>query len=140
MSALQERRLRELRSRMLVRAFDHRQRRHARGVWFRLRRALTFAEEAYALPPDEAKRLLAQGYRPEPVSRELEPPRVLLFVPAARVARMGGMGEVSRARDPRRRARRALPGDGAHAGRDVIRVVLNGFDMLRAGATQQAER
>jgi hypothetical protein len=95
MSALQERRLRELRSRMLVRAFDHRQRRHARGVWFRLRRALTFAEEAYALPPDEAKRLLAEGYRPEPVSRELEPPRVILFVPAARVARIASARRVA---------------------------------------------
>jgi hypothetical protein len=87
-TAVQERRLRELRSRVLVRAFDHRQRRHARGVWFRLRRVLTFAREAYALPPDEAKQLLAEGHRPEPVARELEPPRVILFVPAARVARI----------------------------------------------------
>ena len=88
MTALQRRRLRELRSRMLVRAFDHRQRRHARGVWFRLRRVLTFAREAYALPADEAKRLLAEGHRPEPVGQELEPQRVILFVPAARVARI----------------------------------------------------
>jgi hypothetical protein len=29
---------------------------------------------------------------------------------------------------------------GEHAGRDVIRVVLNGFDMLRAEATPGAER
>jgi hypothetical protein len=28
-----------------------------------------------------------------------------------------------------------LAATGEHAGRDVIRVVLNGFDMLRAGAT-----
>jgi len=33
-----------------------------------------------------------------------------------------------------------LEATGEHAGRDVIRVVLNGFDMLRAGATQGAER
>lgn len=95
MSALQERRLRELRSRMLVRAFDHRQRRHARGVWFRLRRVLTFAREAYALPPDEVKRLLAEGHRPEPVSRELEPPRVILFVSAARVASISSARRVA---------------------------------------------
>ena len=49
-TAVQERRLRELRSRVLVRAFDHRQRRHARGVWFRLRRVLALAREAYAVP------------------------------------------------------------------------------------------
>ena len=33
-----------------------------------------------------------------------------------------------------------LAATGERAGRDVIRVVLNGFDMLRAGATQEAER
>jgi hypothetical protein len=87
-TAVQQRRLRELQSRVLVRAFDYRQRRHARGVWFRLRRALAFAKEAYALPPDEAERLIAEGHRPEPVGRELEPPRVILFVPAERVERI----------------------------------------------------
>jgi hypothetical protein len=87
-TAVQERRLRELHARILVRAFEHRQRRHARGVWFRLRRALTFAKEAYALPPDEAKRLVAEGHRPEPVGRQLEPSRVILFVPEERVARI----------------------------------------------------
>jgi hypothetical protein len=85
-TAAQERRLRELRSRVLVRAWDHRQRRHARGVWFRLRRVLAFASEAYALPRDEAERLIAEGYRPEPVGQELEPPRVILLVPRERVA------------------------------------------------------
>jgi hypothetical protein len=85
-TAVQERRLRELRSRVLVRAWDHRQRRHARGVWFRLRRVLAFASEAYALSPDEAVRLIAEGHQPEPVGRELEPSRVILFVPAERVA------------------------------------------------------
>lgn len=89
MTAVQERRLRELRSRMLVRAFDHRQRRHARGAWYRLRRVLTFAREAYALPPEEAARLIAEGHRPEPVGRELEPSRVILFVPAERLAKIG---------------------------------------------------
>ncbi|HEY4658608.1 MAG TPA: hypothetical protein VIH11_03770 [Gemmatimonadaceae bacterium] len=82
------RRLREMRSRMLVRAFDHRQRRHARGVWFRLRRVLAFASEAYALPRDEAERLIAEGHQPESVGEELAPPRLILFVPRARVARI----------------------------------------------------
>jgi hypothetical protein len=87
-TAVQERRLRELRSRVLVRAFDHRQRRHARGVWFRLRRVLALASDAYLIPTDEAERLIAEGHRSEPVGRELEPPRVILFVPAERVARI----------------------------------------------------
>lgn len=86
MTAVQERRLRELRSRVLVRAFDYRQRRHARGVWFRLRRVLAFAREAYALPRSEAERLIAEGYQPEPVGRELEPARIILYVSRERVA------------------------------------------------------
>lgn len=88
MTAVQERRLHELRSRVLVRGFDHRQRHHARGVWFRPRRVLAFAREAYELPRDEAERLMAEGHRPDPVGRELEPPRIVLFVPAERVARI----------------------------------------------------
>ena len=86
MTAVQERRLRELRSRVLVRGFDYRQRRHARGVWFRLRRVLAFAREAYVLPRSEAERLIAEGLRPEPVGRELEPSRVILYVPRERLA------------------------------------------------------
>jgi len=86
-TAVQERRLREPRSRVLVRAWDHRQRRHARGVWFRFRRVLAPAREAYAIPRDEAERLIAEGHRPDPVGRELEPPRVILLVPAERVVR-----------------------------------------------------
>jgi len=73
--SLGERRLRELRSRVLVRAWDYRQRRLARGVWFRFRRVLAAANEVYALPPDEARRLVAEGCRPEAVGLELEPPR-----------------------------------------------------------------
>jgi hypothetical protein len=88
MTALQERRLRELRARVLVRSFDHRQRRHARGVWFRLRRVLAFAREAYALPREEAERLMAEDHRPDPVGQQLEPPRIVLFVSADRVAQI----------------------------------------------------
>jgi len=85
-TAVQERRLRELRSRVLVRAFEYRQRRHARGVWFRLRRVLAFAREAYVLPRSEAERLIAEGHQPEPVGRELEPARIILYVPRECVA------------------------------------------------------
>lgn len=88
MTAIHERRLRELRSRVLVRAFDHRQRRHARGVWFRLRRVLALAKEAYAIAPDDGHRLMAEGHSAEPVGRELEPSRVILFVSAERVAKI----------------------------------------------------
>jgi hypothetical protein len=89
-TAAQARRLREFRARWLIRAWDYRQRRHARGAWFRLRRVLAAAHEAYALPEEEGARLLAEGCRPEPVGRELEPARLVFFVPAPRVARIAG--------------------------------------------------
>jgi hypothetical protein len=72
-----------------VRSFEYRQRRHARGVWYRLRRLLASAREAYALPRAEAERLIAEGYEAHPVGGELEPARTILVVPAERVARLG---------------------------------------------------
>ena len=83
-----ERRLHQLRSRVLVRSWDYRQRRHARGVWFRLRRVLADASAAYAIPSDEARRLIAEGYRAEPVGAEIEPPKLIVFVPAERLAQI----------------------------------------------------
>lgn len=83
-----ERRLRQHRSRLLVRAWDYRQRRLARGVWFRLRRLLADAGEAYALPREEAQALAAEGQRVEPVGQELDPPKLVLFADRARIARI----------------------------------------------------
>jgi hypothetical protein len=83
-----ERRLRQWRARTLVRAWQYRQRRHAQGVWFRLRRALADASAAYVLPREEADRLVAEGHRVEPVGAELEPPKLILIVPRARLARI----------------------------------------------------
>lgn len=88
MSAALERRLRRMRSRVLVRSWDYRQRRHARGVWFRLRRLLAHASAALSVPPETAQRLLDEGFRPEAVGRELEPPKLMFVVPAARAARL----------------------------------------------------
>ena len=90
MSPSLERRLRQLRSRVLVRSWDYRQRRHARGVWFRLRRVLADAREVHVIAHEEAEKLIAEGHRPEPVGREIEPPKLLVFAPAERIARIAG--------------------------------------------------
>ena len=89
-----ERRLRQLRSRVAVRAWAYRQRRHAKGVWMRLRRVLADARSAYVIAGSEADRLLAEGFRPETVGLELQPPKILLFVPAERAARIAGAQEI----------------------------------------------
>ncbi len=89
-----ERRVRQARSRVAVRAWAFRQRHHAKGVWMRLRRVLADAQSAYVIPESEAARLLAEGLRPEAVGQELEPPKVVLFVPAERAARITGAREI----------------------------------------------
>jgi len=90
-----ERRLRQMRSRLLVRSWEYRQRRHARGVWFRLRRVLADAREAYVVPAGEFERLVAEGHRPEPVGDELAPPKRILFIAADRIARIASARPVA---------------------------------------------
>lgn len=85
-----ERRLRQLRSRAAVRAWAYRQRRHAHGVWGRLRRVLADARAAWAIPAAEARRLVDEGFPAAPVGGELEPPRLVVFAPASRIARVAG--------------------------------------------------
>lgn len=79
-------RVRESRARALVHAWEYRQRKYAKGVWFRLRRVLTRAAEAYVISTAEAERLLSEGWLPEAVSQELEPPRMILFVSKERAS------------------------------------------------------
>ncbi len=94
MSEALERRARQMRSRLLRRAWDYRQRQHAAGVWFRLRRVLADAEAAYVIPETEARRLLDEGHVAERVGAELEPPKTLLFVSPERLARIDGAREL----------------------------------------------
>jgi len=88
------RRARQVQSRATIRAWEYRQRRHAKGVWFRLRRVLADAREAFLVSEQEADRLVAEGYSPEPVGAELEPPKRIFFLPAARVASITGRAQV----------------------------------------------
>ncbi len=88
MTPAQERRLSEFRSRAAVRAFEYRHCSHARGVWFRLRRLLALASEAYVVPRQEGEQLIAEGCRPDPVGWELAPSRLIIVVPPSRAAQI----------------------------------------------------
>jgi hypothetical protein len=88
MSASFHVRVGQYRRRMLIRAWQHRQRNHTHGVWFRLRRVLADAQDAYILTRADATELVAEGYRAEPVGSELAPARLIVFAPAARLARL----------------------------------------------------
>lgn len=88
MSQSLDQRLSQLRSRLLIRSWEYRQQRHARGVWFRLRRVLAQASDAYVVSQTEAAALMAEGCRPEPVGSELDPPKLMLFARAERVSKL----------------------------------------------------
>ncbi len=94
MSAALEQRARQYRSRMLIRAWAYRQRHHARGVWFRLRRLLAGASHAYVISSNDADQLRAEGFHIEPVGHGIEPPKVIVFAPPERVARLVSAKEV----------------------------------------------
>jgi hypothetical protein len=76
--------------RVKVRAWEHRQRRHAKGTWFRLRLALAHAREVYSVDEGAFAELVAEGFAIEPVGGELEPPKQIAIVPPERAARLGG--------------------------------------------------
>jgi hypothetical protein len=83
-------RARRARSRATVRRWEYRQRNLTKGVWYRLRRILAEAREAFVIPDSEATALVAEGYREEPVGTEFEPPKRILFVPEDRLSRIAG--------------------------------------------------
>lgn len=90
MSTSLERRAKLIRSRALRRRWEYRQRDTSHGVWFRVGRVLADAAELWAISEDEAERLMAEGFFPDPVGRELEPPKRLLRVSRARLDLIAG--------------------------------------------------
>ena len=74
-----------MRSRLRVRAWEFRQQRGSKGTWYRLRRMLARARDAYAVSDETMTTLHAEGFAPEPVGAELEPARRYVFVPPERI-------------------------------------------------------
>lgn len=94
MSTALHRRVREIRARAEIRKWEYRQRNHAKGVWFRLRRVLADAELAYGLDDEEMEQLLAEGFCLEAVGGELQPVKRILFVTEARLRLISGRREI----------------------------------------------
>ena len=74
------RRVRLMRERELIRAWEYRQRNYSKGVWHRLRRVLVDASEAWALDEHDTGRLAAGGMVELAVGTELHPPKRIFFV------------------------------------------------------------
>lgn len=85
MSATLEQRLRRFRSRVAIRAWEYRQRHHAKGVWYRVRRALADVEQLFVISEQLSDELCREGFVPERCFLELQPPKTLVFVPSSRL-------------------------------------------------------
>ena len=79
-------RARQVRTRVSVRRWNYRQRHLAAGVWFRLRRVLADAKAAYVISEQDARRLVAEGYRVEACGSQVTPEKAILFVDEARLS------------------------------------------------------
>ena len=86
MSEALHERVRRMRERLLIRTWEYRQRNLAKGVWFRLRRVLVDAAEAWIIDERDADRLETDGHLPLPVGRALAPPKRMFFLTEAEVA------------------------------------------------------
>ena len=75
-------RVKQVRAHARIRRWEYRQRNTAHGAWFRFRRALGFAERAYALSEEDAAQLIRDGASTDVGGRDLEPPRTLLWIRA----------------------------------------------------------
>lgn len=73
-------RARRIREQSLVREWEYRQRNYSKGVWYRFRRLLVDAAEAWTIDESAADELEAHGHLPHPVGRELDPPKRLFFL------------------------------------------------------------
>ena len=74
------RRVNRIREQAVIRAWEYRQRNTSHGTWFRMRRALLDAAEAWVVNDEDADSLEREGRAPLPVGRELAPPRRMFFV------------------------------------------------------------
>ncbi len=59
-----------------------------------MRRLLAAADTAYVIDALDVDRLLADGYRVEPVGHELEPPKRIVVAPAEAVSRLESVGQI----------------------------------------------
>jgi hypothetical protein len=101
-------RARAVKTRVLVRRWQYLQRDLAAGVWFRLRRVLSNARAAYVVTEDDARRLAAEGFQPEPCGLELSPEKTIVFLDAGRLARFKRVRPIPVALGPEFLAARAI--------------------------------
>lgn len=76
-------RLREMKARAAIQAWEARQVSHAGGVWFRFQLLLAHTRRAFVISTEEVSILRASGFEADPIGAELEPPKSLFVVQEA---------------------------------------------------------
>lgn len=89
-----EQRVQTIASRYAVKAWEYRQRNHAKGVWVRLRRLLAGSRQAFIAGDDAIERLVSRGFSSEAVGLQLEPPKRIVVVGAGDNDQIDGSREV----------------------------------------------
>ena len=74
-----------MKHRAALMGFEYRQRNHANGVWFHLRRALADSRRAYTISESVAQELLLEGAQKVEAGERLEPPKVIFVVSEKRM-------------------------------------------------------
>ena len=72
-------RARAVRAQAAVRHWTYRQRDLSAGVWFKVRRTLADADQAYAISEDDTRRLMTEGHEPESCGAQLAPRKNIFF-------------------------------------------------------------
>jgi hypothetical protein len=88
MTELLHQRVRALRQRLTIRAWEYRQRNTSKGTWFRIRRVLVDAAQVYAIDDRDAEVLSSEGYVPAAAFLEIQPPKRAFLIPAAWLDRL----------------------------------------------------
>lgn len=88
-------RIRKMKQRLAVRAWEYRQRHSSKGVWDRLRAVLAVSERAYAIDDATARQLAAGGCSPHPVGAELEPARTYFVLSAEEATTLPASREIA---------------------------------------------
>jgi hypothetical protein len=93
-------RARAVRAKAAIRRWQYRQRNLAAGVWYRLRRILADAKEAYVISVSDSEQLIAEGYKLEACGAQLSPEKAIIFVDPARLGQITSRRRIPIRLDP----------------------------------------
>jgi hypothetical protein len=83
-------RIRLTRSRAAVLKWEARQSTLAHGIWYRLRRLLTFSCELWAVDDAKMNELIASGFTVAPEGEGIEPSKRIVLLPSTHRERLAG--------------------------------------------------